>query len=121
MLTTRDSETNTAYLKIKEQIKSKKKKLSGVPSEEEMPRKNLDKFVAEEKALESQKPTDKQLEEAEESGSEDEVVTQHDEKRHIPRWPCMKPYLIQENGTFRKYWEIAVIFLALYNAFMIPL
>jgi hypothetical protein len=31
------------------------------------------------------------------------------------------PYFIQENGTFRKYWEIIVIFLALYNAFMIPL
>ena len=46
---------------------------------------------------------------------------QSTENEPIPTWPCAKPYLIQENGTFRKYWEIAVIFLALYNAFVIPL
>lgn len=36
-------------------------------------------------------------------------------------WPCCPPYFIQENGEFRKYWEIIIIFLALYNAAVIPL
>ena len=53
--------------------------------------------------------------------SEDETTAYAEDYEPISSWPCCKPYLIQENGTFRKYWEIAVIFLALYNAFIIPL
>ena len=65
------------------------------------------------------KVKDKDSQEAEES--EDDAAMQSYEQYPISAWPCIRPWLIQENGTFRKYWEIAVIFLALYNALMIPL
>ena len=39
-----------------------------------------------------------------------------------PAWPCQpSKFFIRENGTFMKYWEIIIIFLALYNAILIPL
>ena len=53
LLTTRDSETNTAYLKIREQIKSKKKKLTGAPLEEDMAERHLNEFIQEEKELDN--------------------------------------------------------------------
>jgi len=54
---------------------------------------------------------------AEESDEEQK----EDGEPEISPWPCSDRFFIQENGEFRKRWEIAIIVLALYNATLIPL
>ena len=101
-----NSETNLAYHKILRKITKKRKKLDPIPiGESNQP--GQENAIAQD---ESEEEFDENLDEY--SHETDEV---------IPSCPCVPPYFIQENGTFRKYWEIIVIFLALYNAFMIPL
>lgn len=51
----------------------------------------------------------------EEDGSDSEDGKGDAQKKDRP------PFLIQETGELRKYWEVIIIFLALYNALVIPI
>ena len=130
-LANRDSETNTIYQRIAQEIRETKRRISGGLQDEKELDKQIDDLQEPDKELsfddkpkmitDDEKP--KKMEDVEVlvEESEDETATYAEDYEPISSWPCCKPYLIQENGTFRKYWEIAVIFLALYNAFIIPL
>ena len=119
------SETNKTYLKLRKDLNDDiEDRIAGgaVEEEAESPSKKIDDGVKESTLALKDDETDThgkqgKTEDAEES---EEEVGDH-EPDPIPAWPCQPPFFIQENGTFRKYWEIIIIFLALYNATLIPL
>ena len=121
------SQTNKTYCKLRKRLnESIDERMAGAAGDEdESPSKKIDDGVYESGMglkgdLGGETATyGKEGKTEEADDSDDELGLTEDEK--IPAWPCLPPFLIQENGTFRKNWEIIIIFLALYNALMIPL